>query len=97
MGQESLIEKLVVTYAQSKGCYVRKFSSPSHVGVPDRIFLTPAGVVFFIEIKAPGKEPTALQARELQEINKRNGNAHWTHSVDKGKRLVDRYLKIEVQ
>lgn len=97
MGEEAKIEKAVVAYAISKGCYVRKFSSPSHAGVPDRLFLTPAGIVFFIEFKAPGKKPTGLQLRELSEIEKRNGNATWVDNIDDGKAVVDQYLKIEIQ
>ena len=96
MGQEALIEKQVATYAIKKGCYVRKFSSPSHAGVPDRVFLTPAGVVFFIEFKRPGQKPTGLQLRELAQINDRKGNAHWVDNIDDGKAIVDQYLKIEI-
>ena len=96
MGQESLIEKQVATYAIEKGCYVRKFSSPSCAGVPDRFFLTPAGVPFFIEFKRPGQKPTTLQAREIREINKRKGNAHWVDNIDDGKTIVDQYLKVKI-
>lgn len=92
-GQESKIEKAVKAYAKKKGCYVRKFKSPSQRGVPDSLFLSPYGKVFFIEFKAPGKEPTDLQARELREINNRSGNGHWTDSTVGGKAIVDLYLK----
>ena len=94
MGRESSIEKSVKQYARNKGCYVRKFKSPNQRGVPDDLFLTPYGVVFFIEFKAPGKKPTALQERELKEIEKRNGNAHWVDSYVEGKKIVDQYLRI---
>ena len=93
MGKESLTEKAVKKYAREKGCYVRKFKSPSQRGVPDSLFLTPFGKVFFIEFKAPGKEPTDLQAREIREINNRSGNAHWTDCRVAGKKIVDLYLK----
>ena len=93
MGKESTIEKAVKKYAREKGCWVRKFKSPSQRGVPDDLFLTPWGTVFFIEFKASGKEPTALQEREMKEINNRKGHAHWTDSVVVGKAIVDLYLK----
>lgn len=93
MDQESKIEKAVKKYAKSKGCYVRKFKSPSQRGVPDSLFISTTGRVFFIEFKAPGEEPTDLQARELREINSRLGNGHWTDSVPGGKAIVDKYLK----
>ena len=93
MGQEASIEKAVKKYAAAKGCYVRKFSSPSHRGVPDDIFITPEGVVFFIEFKSPGEEPTDLQAREIREIKKRNGIATWADNTHDGKAIVDDMLK----
>lgn len=95
--QESKIESTVCRYAASKGCYVRKFKAPGQRGVPDRLFLTPNGVVFFIEFKAPGKEliSDGLQAREIREIKKRNGNATWTNNVAAGKDIIDYYLKHE--
>jgi hypothetical protein len=92
MGQESKIEAKVTKYAREKGCYTRKFKSPGNRGVPDRLFMTPTGVVFFIEFKAPGKQPTALQQRELDLINKSGGNAHWSSSFESGKHIVNEHL-----
>jgi len=93
MGEEAKIEKAVADYAKRNGCYTRKFTAPSQRGVPDRLFLSPFGKVFFIEFKAPGKIPTALQLKEIAEINNRSGNAHWVDSRDGGKAIVDLYLK----
>ena len=93
MGKESNIEKAVSKYAREKGCYVRKFKAPSNRGVPDKLFLSPHGKVFFIEFKAPGKEPTDLQAREIREINNRKGHAHWVDSISGGKAIVNLFLK----
>jgi hypothetical protein len=93
MGQESKIEKAVCDYAKAKGCYVRKFKSTNQRGVPDRLFVSPSGHVLFIEFKAPGKKPTALQEREMGEINKRGGRAAWVDSIEQGKAIVDLYLR----
>jgi hypothetical protein len=90
-GQEAKIEKAVCDYARVKGCYVRKFASPNHRGVPDRLFIGPKGNVFFLEFKAPGKEPTALQHRELEEIRKRGVPASWVDSIDGGKQFIDEF------
>ena len=92
MGPEAKIEKAVCDYAKKKGCYVRKFASPGQRGVPDRLILTPFGVVVFIEFKAPGKQPTALQEREIREINNRKGNAYSCDNIDVGKTIVDSHL-----
>lgn len=93
---EKKIEKDVCDYARGRGCYVRKFTSPSHRGVPDHLFITPAGATFFIEFKKLGEVPTPLQAREIREINKRKGNACYTDNIREGKAVVDQFLKIEV-
>lgn len=97
MAEERKIESAVCRYARQKGCYVRKFSSPAHRGVPDDLFITPDGVVFFIEFKAPGKVPTDLQERELAHILSHNGNACYVDNVEKGVQVVEHHLKQRVQ
>jgi hypothetical protein len=47
-----------------------KFESPGHAGVPDRLVLIPNGKMTFIELKAPGKKPTALQLAQHRKITK---------------------------
>ena len=96
MPSESTIETAVSKYAKDRGCYVRKFKSPSNRGVPDRLFITPNGVVFFIEFKAPGKEPTKMQTDEALQIRKRKVRAGFADSTHKGKEMVDNMLKIEI-
>ncbi len=92
MGPEAKIEDTVCKYAKRRGFYTRKFSSPAHRGVPDRLFISrTGGHVFFIEFKAPGKEPTALQLRELDEIRGRGGNAYWVDNALDGKKIIDSY------
>ena len=38
-----------------------KFMSPGFNGMPDRLVLLPGGKCGFVEVKAPGKKPRALQ------------------------------------
>jgi hypothetical protein len=57
--------------ARGWGCY--KFTSPGRRNVPDRmVVVPPAGEpraqVIFVELKAPGKKPTAGQAREHDRL-----------------------------
>lgn len=89
MGEEAKLEKKACDYARNKGCYVRKFSSPSNRGVPDRLFITPGGVVFFIEFKAFGKKPTALQLRESREILQHGVSAFCVDDYDKAVHVID--------
>jgi hypothetical protein len=76
------VEAKVKKYARGKGCLVRKFSSPANRGVPDDVFITPKGQVFFIEFKSPGKKPTHKQEYEINEILKRRGKAFVVDGVD---------------
>lgn len=46
------------------GGLCEKFTSPGRRSVPDRIVTLPGGRIIFIELKAPGKKPTDLQARD---------------------------------
>jgi len=86
---ESKIEGAVCQYAESRGCYVRKFSSANNAGVPDRLFITPLGKVFFIEFKAPGKQPRALQLREARLIEKNCVKVYFIDSERTGRDLID--------
>jgi len=79
--RESQIESYAVQLAKKHGIYTRKFSSPAHKGVPDRIFIKD-GEVLFIEFKAPGKKLTALQEKELLEILKHGVPATWVDSCE---------------
>ena len=81
--RESTIERQVCAWAENElGCIVRKFISPGNRGVPDRMFIFPRGTVAFIEFKAPGKKPTALQMRELKILNERDVYALWTDNFN---------------
>ena len=89
--RESEIERALCAHAKSKNFLVYKFTSPGHIGVPDRIFVSPDGVVLFLEVKAPGKRPTALQEREILKLKNQGANAHWCDSVEEGAKLLDIY------
>ena len=88
MGAEKKLEKRCSDLAKANGWYTRKFSSPSNRGVPDRIFIK-EGRVVFIEFKAPGNEPTPLQAHEIDLIRKKGGNVYWVSIVENFKRALD--------
>lgn len=88
---EKVIEKKVCDYARSKGFYVKKFVSPSNRSVPDDIFITPDGTVFFIEFKRRGRIPTGSQFEEHKKILRNNVDVHVIDTINKGKELIDEY------
>lgn len=88
------IEAAIVTFAKGKGCYVRKFTSPSQRSVPDRIFITPTGRVFFMELKREGKKATPAQEVEIAKIRKTGVLVFVVDDVEKGKEIVQEMLAL---
>lgn len=90
MSLEAKLERKVVAWCKANGVLTYKFSSPSQRGVPDRICIGKKGILF-LELKAPGKKPTALQMREIRRIND-TGNvttqAHWADAVETATDLI---------
>lgn len=86
---EKDIERAVCKYAESRGMLQYKFTSPARAAVPDRMFIVPSGVVFFIEFKAPGKKATPQQSREHTRLNSQGCRVFVIDDVEKGKRMVD--------
>lgn len=60
---ERRIEERLVERARQAGGLAIKWVAPAFSGVPDRIVFLPGGRIFFVELKAPGKNTTALQDR----------------------------------
>ena len=59
--REKVIEHALVMATRHKGGIAPKFTSPGFAGMPDRLVLLPGGRMGFVELKAPGKKPRALQ------------------------------------
>jgi len=85
---EKQLESKVTQYCKEHGLYCRKFSSPAHRGVPDRIIVG-KGRIMFLELKSPGKKPTQLQLREIELICAAGLLALWTDSWEHAKREID--------
>lgn len=61
--------------------YHRKFTSPGRAAVLDWVLIN-NGKVIFLELKAPGKKPTAAQEREISRITAAGGYATWAASFE---------------
>lgn len=86
---EKVIERRVCDYAKAKGFIAYKFTSPARAAVPDRLFISPNGMVFFIEFKAQGKKPTPQQTREHLKLMGNKALVFVVDNVDEGKRIID--------
>lgn len=85
---EKDIEKRVCDFAKSLGMLVYKFTSPSRRSVPDRMFITKDGKVFFIEFKRKGQKLTDAQKVEIMKIEKQGVPVYVVDNVEDGKRIV---------
>lgn len=90
MGAEKKLEKRCTDIAKAHGWYTRKWASPSHRGVPDRLFIKD-GAVVFVEFKAPGRKPTPLQADEIEQIQGHGGKVFWTDEINHFKNRMGIY------
>ena len=86
---EKEIEKKVCDYAKEQGLLVYKFTSPSRMAVPDRLFITREGVVFFIEFKRGGEKATPAQVREHERLREQKVNVFVIVDVVIGKLVID--------
>lgn len=86
---ERHIEAHCVRYVKRKGGKCYKFTSPSRRSVPDRIVISPQGVTGYLELKAPGKEPTAAQWAEIKKIQSRNAPCDYADTKEKVETWVD--------
>lgn len=64
MTLERDVEKALVKRVKELGGMCEKFTSPGRRSVPDRLITMPGGRIIFVELKAPGKEPTENQAKD---------------------------------
>ena len=88
---ESQIERAACLYAKSLGMLAYKFTSPGRAGVPDRVFLTPTGGVFFVEFKCATGKLSALQKNEHRLIQACGHTVYVVDSVAEGKRIIDEH------
>ena len=65
---EKDIEKKFKEALEAKGCLVYKFTSPNCRGVPDRIVITDAGKVLFVELKTEKGILSKLQQIQIEKL-----------------------------
>ncbi len=65
---EQEIELQLVRAVKKKGGRAVKFMSPGFDGMPDRLVLLPGSKCGFVEVKAPGKKPRALQVVRIEML-----------------------------
>lgn len=66
--REKHIEHRLVREVKRAGGICPKLVSPGTNGMPDRMILLPGCRIGFVEVKAPGKKPRALQAKRHGQL-----------------------------
>ena len=66
--RERDIEQYLVGKVKALGGIAYKWTSPGNNGVPDRIVIVPGNGIVFVELKAPGAKPTALQIAQHRRL-----------------------------
>lgn len=92
---EKDIERRVCDHAKALKILCYKFTSPSRAHVPDRLFITKGGVVFFVEFKRKGQKPTKAQDVEIAKIRATGVKVHVVDNVAEGKHVLAEIAEIE--
>ncbi|MBD3948465.1 VRR-NUC domain-containing protein [Tuanshanicoccus lijuaniae] len=62
MREKQIEQKLVIEVKKSDGLC---FKLTGMIGIPDRMVLMPHGKIGFVEVKALGKKPRAIQVKRI--------------------------------
>lgn len=93
---ESTIESKACHYARGMGFMCLKFTSPSQKGVPDRVFISRAGAVLFMEFKREGEKPAPLQMRMLEKLRAQNVAAGWVDNLDDARDMLLQFNSLPI-
>ena len=88
---ESTIEGNACRYGESTGWTMRKYTSPSHRSVPDRLCLHDFATIIFIEFKRPGEEATEKQKKEHRRLRARGFAVYIIDNVEDAMRVLDKH------
>lgn len=83
---EAIIERNVTLHAKRLGWMSVKLSGTHDRGKPDRMYLR-QGTTVFVEFKAFGKLPTALQNKWIKDLREAGFKATWIDNFEDGKKF----------
>ncbi len=87
--REREVEHTLVTEAKKRGGIAPKFVSPGLSGMPDRLVLLPDAKMGFVELKAPGKKPRALQEKRHRDLRNLGYRVYVLDKAEKVKEVLD--------
>lgn len=93
---EKILETKITKKAKELGFLTYKFSSPANRGVPDKVFITPTGEIFFIEFKSTKGKLTELQKHEINNLWNYQIDTHVVRDIEDGLTILDYYSSVNV-
>lgn len=95
MTPEAKVRNPVVAWAKARGVlHIRlHFGKGSAAGWPDDLFVY-QGEVAFLEFKAAGEHPRALQHQRLRELHAAGAQAGWANDKDEAVALLCNMLGL---
>lgn len=87
MTLEKHLESDIVDFADVRGWWSAKFTSPGTPGVPDRIFIR-RGRHVFIEVKAPGEVARPQQERRIRDMRAHGAEVHVVDNMELARAIL---------
>lgn len=89
--RENKLEKYLNSEVEKLGGVTRKYVSPEHVGVADRLCFLPEGRLIIIEVKTEAGKESGPQKREREKMTDLGFRAVILY----GKKEIDQWLMTE--
>ena len=89
---EKDLEKKIVIKAKKLGYIADKYASPSNRGVPDRIFISENGKLFFIEFKSKKGKLSKLQEKKILELRARKQSVFVVNDEELAMKILTEYM-----
>jgi hypothetical protein len=93
--KEKEIERRLCGLIKKHGGLTYKFTSPNAPGVPDRIIITPAGVVWFVELKTDTGRLSKIQGHRIGELQQRKANVRVVHGYEDTVKFIEEVFQVE--
>ena len=91
---ENTLEKYVIKKAKEKNFLVFKLNNPASDGYPDRLFVTPTGIHFYIEFKRRGKNLRPLQAYRFKQLEDHKCHVYMIDNKEDGTDVLEHYERM---
>ena len=85
---ESKIEIWLNSHIKKMGGRPYKFVSPGNPGVPDRIYLLPNGIVYFVELKRLAGKLSNVQIWQRKQFQKMGCNYRVIYGMEQAKGFI---------